>query len=116
VVRDLDARGPIYREVEVTPAHHEYHDEDVIIVRATFEVPGLTQHQPIPLSIDAATRLRDQLDEVLASTDVENAPSYPELVAFVAAVASADFLKPGPDKSWERKTADLIVRAKELAG
>jgi hypothetical protein len=65
VVRDLDARGPIYREVEVTPTHHDYYGEDVIVVRATFEVPGLTQHQPLPLSIEAAEELRNRLDKVL---------------------------------------------------
>lgn len=111
-MRDNEARGPIYRQVEVRPAYHEHHEESVVMVRASFEVPGLTQHTPMPLSIETAVKLHEQLGEVLRAAGVIES----ELAAFAAEVATADFLRPDPDKSWERKTADLIVRAKELTG
>ncbi|WP_431911637.1 hypothetical protein [Nonomuraea jabiensis] len=67
-MRDNEARGPIYRKVEVRPAHHDHHDEDVVIACFTFETYGLTQHQPVPLSIEAATKLYAQLGQVLNAT------------------------------------------------
>ncbi|SFI80151.1 hypothetical protein SAMN05216275_10525 [Streptosporangium canum] len=76
MVRDNEARGPIYREVTAAPAYHEFEEEHVVLVRATFEVPGLTQHQPLPLSIEAATKLYQQLREALSSIPISEQPSY----------------------------------------
>ncbi|MEU4726497.1 hypothetical protein AB0G06_43460 [Nonomuraea dietziae] len=71
-----EARGPIYRQAAAETAYHEYHEEHVVLVRATFETYGLTQHQPLPLSIGAAIKLHQQLGEVLRSPVVSEHPSY----------------------------------------
>ncbi|MGN9782808.1 hypothetical protein ACTMTF_15350 [Nonomuraea sp. ZG12] len=98
-MRDPEARGPIYREVTTEATYHDYYDEDVVVVRATFETYGLTQHQPIPLSIAAAIKLYQQLGEVLTSDVFSQYPAY----------------------MWEMsnevaKTAEKLARVKEMYG